>query len=68
VLLLVAFSIFMVGQFLESWYDKKELTSPFIIKNVYNILTMGVFIIVLWRHYQRDERTRLLRQSAVTSI
>jgi hypothetical protein len=65
IMLLVAFSIFVAGSFFESFYDKSQITSSFVIKNVYNMLTMFVFIIVLWRHYQKDERNLILMKFSV---
>jgi hypothetical protein len=53
ILLLLAYFIFTCGQFLEGFYDHTDLTLAYVTKNVYNMIVIAVFIIVLWRHYQK---------------
>lgn len=56
ILLLLAYLIFTIGHFLEGFYDRSEITLGYISKNVYNILAISIFIMVLWRHYQKETR------------
>jgi hypothetical protein len=56
ILLLLAYFIFTCGKFLEGFYDKTEVTFAYVSKNLYNMFTIAVFIVVLWRHYQKESR------------
>jgi ABC-type uncharacterized transport system permease subunit len=53
-LLLVAYFILILGQFLEGFYDKNMVNFEHISRNIFNMFTIVMFIIVLWRHYQKD--------------
>lgn len=54
ILLLLAYFIYICGKFLEGFYDRTDITIAYITKNIYNMFAIAVFIIVLWRHYQKE--------------
>ena len=45
-----------MGHFLEGFYDRKVINFAYISKNIYDMFTIIAFVVVLWRHYQKDSR------------
>jgi hypothetical protein len=37
-------------------YDRHGIDTAYLSKNIYNMATIVVFLVVLWRHYQKDSR------------
>jgi hypothetical protein len=55
-LLQLAYFVFLMGKLFEVIYYKPEIALSSSVKNVYYMLTLLLFMIILWRHYQKDQR------------
>jgi hypothetical protein len=60
ILLQLAYLIFLAGKLLEVFYYTPEKAFSHGIKSVYYMVTLILFMTVLWRHYQKDQRTALV--------
>lgn len=55
--MLLAYFIYITGSFLEGFYNHDDITFSYVTKNAYDMLVIVIFILVLWRHYQKEART-----------
>jgi hypothetical protein len=57
ILLQLAYFVFLAGKLLEIFYYSPEKAVGSSLKTVFYMTTLILFMTVLWRHYQKDQRT-----------
>ena len=62
ILLQLAYLIFLLGKLLEDLYSNPSKTSSSILTSVFFMITLILFMAVLWRHYQKDQCKYFLMQ------
>jgi ABC-type uncharacterized transport system permease subunit len=56
ILLQLAYLVFLFGKLLEDFYSNPTYALESAIKNIFYMMTLILFMTVLWRHYQKDQR------------
>ena len=53
-MIIVCFSLYILGQTFQQYYEQPNFKEAYIIKLFYDEITLILFVVVLWRHYQKD--------------
>lgn len=56
ILLQLAYFVFLAGKLLEIFYYNPEKAVGSALKTIFYMITLILFMTVLWRHYQKDQR------------
>lgn len=50
----MAYFIFLTGKLLETIYYQPDASLSYIAKTVFYMVSVSLFVVILWRHYQKD--------------